>query len=127
MLLNKIKEISVEEFTGRVYPELRPENKVPSGKTEIVIALSWDKLDVTCEGVNEMVLLKENQIAFTVGKAESDSLARTETSDLEILHNEKGTVVVKVSNVTAGDAYGVEMEKYFGLKEAVRFSVGVFA
>lgn len=126
VLLNEIKEIPIDQFIGSVYPQAQADNTVPAGKTEVVIAVAWDKLDVTCAGVNTMTLLKDNEMSLNIGKVNSGSLEAS-NENLLVIHREDGVLIVKISNVKEGDQFGVEMEKYYDLKETIRFSVGVFA
>ena len=127
VLLNEIKALNSTEFQGSIKPQT--DHKVPKHKTSVVIAIAWDRLNYKCAGVNTNALLAENQVAFNVGKVNANSsLDFTPASDLKVeIKDDKGLVFVKVSNAKEGDRYGVEMQKYFGSTDQIRFSVGVFA
>ena len=122
-----METIPSDQFIGKVYPQAQADNTVPEGKSEVVVAVAWDKLEQKFAGVNTLMLLKENQLSFGIGKMEFGSLTPPEKSDLLILHQEDGVLVVKISNAKPGDTYGVEIEQSFNTAEVVRFSVGVFA
>lgn len=129
VLMNEIQEISADKFLGGVYPKAQADHKVPTGKTEVAIAAAWDKLDVTCKGVNTALNapLQAKEISLTIGKVNGSGSLEPPTGTLTKLHEEPGLWIGKLDGVSADEQYGVEMEKSYTSNEAIRLSVGVFA
>lgn len=126
LLLNKITSLGSAEISKTVASQA--DNTVPEGKTSIVMAIAWDRLQYTCAGVNTNALLKENQVAFNVGTFNSNGILEfTDVANITIVSEDKGIVVLLIKNAKAGEHYGCAMQKYYISSDAIRFSVGVFA